>query len=58
MREHIVNRLNFNKHIESMMAKAHSALGFVKRFCYGIPDVHTLKSLYSALVQSILEYGS
>lgn len=52
------NKLNFVKHIDSMVAKASSALGFVKRFCYDIPDVHTLKSLYSALVQSILEYGS
>lgn len=52
------NKLNFIKHIDSMVAKAYSALGFVKRFCYDIPNTHTLKSLYCTLVQSILEYGS
>lgn len=52
------NKLNFVKHTDSTVAKASSALGFVKRFCYDIREIHTLKSMYSALVQSILEYGS
>lgn len=52
------NKLNFIKHIESIVAKASSALGFVKRFSHDFCDVHTQKSLYCALVQSILEYGS
>lgn len=52
------NKLNFVKHIDSIVTKASSALGFVKRFCHDIPDTHTLKSFYCALVQSIFEYGS
>lgn len=36
------------------MAKASFALGFVKRFCWDIPEYHTL----CALVETILEYGS
>lgn len=44
--------------IESITAKAMTALGFVKRYCSDISDSQTLKSLYYALVQSNLEYCS
>lgn len=40
------------------IAKASSALGFVKRFCYDINDQSTLKAVYSAFVQSNLDYCS
>lgn len=52
----IDSKLSFSKHIESITAKAIAALGFIKRFCYDISDVQTLKTLYYALVQSHLEY--
>ena len=52
----IDSKLAFSKHIATITAKATAALGFIKRFCYDIADVQTLKSLYYALVQSHLEY--
>lgn len=54
----IHNRLNFVNHIGMIVAKAHSALGFVKRFCYEINDHPTLKAVYCAFVQSNLDYCS
>lgn len=52
----IDRKLSFIKHIEAISSKATAALGFIKRFCYDINDVQTLKTLYFALVQSHLEY--
>jgi len=52
----IDNKLSFAKHIDMITSKATAALGFVKRFCYDITDISTLKSLYFALVQSHLDY--
>jgi hypothetical protein len=54
----IDHRLKFAKHIDAITSKATAALGFVKRFCYDITDLQTLKSLYYSLVQSHLEYCS
>lgn len=51
-------KLLFAKHIDAIKSKATAALGFVKRFCYDITDVQTLKALYYSLVQSHLEYCS
>lgn len=52
------SKLQFKSHINAIVSKATSTLGFVKRFCYDFRDINTLKSLYYALVQSILEYCS
>lgn len=52
----IDSKLTFMNHIEMIVAKANSALGFVKRFCYDIDDKATLKAVYSAFVQSSLDY--
>lgn len=41
-----------------IVSKSTAALGFVKRFCHNIRDESTLKSVYSALVQSNLDYCS
>ena len=54
----IDNKLSFTSHIEFIVSKATSALGFLKRFCYDIRDLSTLKAIYYALVQSNLEYCS
>ena len=54
----IDNKLKFASHIDSITSRATAALGFIKRFCYDIRDLQTLKSLYYALVQSHLEYCS
>ncbi|RYE19246.1 MAG: reverse transcriptase family protein, partial [Sphingobacteriaceae bacterium] len=52
----IDSKLNFIAHKTAAISRAKSALGFVKRFCYNVNNVFTLKSLYYALVQSIIEY--
>ena len=52
----IDQKLNFVRHINAITSKPTAALGFIKRFCYDITDVQTLKTLYYALVQSHLEY--
>lgn len=54
----IDKKLKFDRHINAIVSKSTAALGFVKRFCYDIPDVNTLKSLYFSFVQSHLEYCS
>lgn len=54
----IDRKLNFVEHLNSIASKASAALGFIKRFCYDLRDTKIMKSLYSALVQSHLEYCS
>lgn len=51
-------KLNFKSHVDMIVSKATQALGFVKRFGYNLNDQSTLKALYSALVQSRLDYCS
>lgn len=48
----------FNKHIDCVVAKAYSMLGFMKRICSDFVDPYTLKSIYCAHVRSHLEYAS
>lgn len=54
----IDRKLLFTRHIDMVASKATAALGFIKRFCYDISDVATLKSLYYDLSQSHLDYCS
>lgn len=54
----IDNKLRFNEHVATMTAKAFSVLGFVRRNAAQLTDIYALKSLYCALVRSILEYAS
>ena len=54
----IDHKLKFNAHIETIISRATAALGFLKRFCYDIRDLQTLKVLFYTLVQSQLEYCS
>lgn len=54
----IDSKMNFAQHIITICSKAQSALGFLKRFCYDIYDVQTLKIVYYTLVRSHLEYGN
>lgn len=51
-------KFTFNEHIDSIVAKAYSRLGFMKRICYSFDDPYCLRSIYMSLVRSILEYGS
>ena len=49
-------KLCFNDHINEIIRKAYSMLGFVKRNSVEFSDPHTLKSLYVSLVRPHLEY--
>lgn len=51
-------KLTFSKHVDYIIAKAYSMLGFVIRTCRDFKNVNTLKSLYFAHVRSYLEYAS
>ena len=51
-------KLSFNSHIEVMINKARSMLGFIKRWSKEFKDPYVTKRLYTALVRPILEYGS
>ncbi|KXJ69408.1 hypothetical protein RP20_CCG027228 [Aedes albopictus] len=50
------SKLNFAQHIAATTAKAYATLGFVKRNTQQFEDVYCLKTLYCALVRSVLEY--
>lgn len=54
----IDDKLSFTAHIDKVVPKAYAALGFLKRFCFDITDQSTIKTIYSALVQSKLDYCS
>lgn len=51
------SKLRFNEHISVTTAKANAMLGFLRRNTSQFDNVYALKSLYCALVRSILEYG-
>jgi len=54
----IDSKMNFIAHKSSVISRAKSTLGFVKRFCYNVENIGTLKTLYSALVESITSHCS
>lgn len=50
--------LSFNRHMDIIIAKAYSMLGFMKRICNDFRNVAALKSIYFAHVRAHLEYAS
>ena len=54
----IDNKLNFNKHIDTIIKKAKKFLGCITRIGKDFEQVATLVHLYNTLVRPILEYGS
>ena len=50
-------KMTFIDHIDGLIAKAMSMLGFIKRICGNMDDPYTKKSIYCSLVRSILEYN-
>lgn len=52
------SKLTFIDHYNSIINKANSMLGFIKRFCYNFQDPYTIKTLYISYVRSTLEYCS
>ena len=51
------NKLRFNQHIALTTAKAFAMLGFLKRNTTHFDDPYSLKTLFCALVRSVLEYA-
>jgi hypothetical protein len=51
------DKLTFSEHVDVMVAKAFEMLGFIRRLSLEFRDPYTLKSLYTALVRSKLEYA-
>lgn len=51
-------KLTFKAHIDHIVSKARSLLGFVKRHSKDFKCAYVAKSLYCHLVRSVLEYGS
>jgi hypothetical protein len=51
-------KMIFSSHIECIVTKAFSRIGFMKRICRQFDDPYCLKSIYCALIRSVLEYGS
>lgn len=51
-------KLTFDFHISSMISRANSILGFLKRNSSDFKDPYTLKSLFCSIVRPILEYSS
>jgi hypothetical protein len=51
-------KMTFLEHVDLMVAKAFLMLGFIRRLSLEFRDPYTLKSLYTSLVRSKLEYAS
>lgn len=51
------SKLRFDQHVAITTAKANAMLGFLRRNTQHFDDIYALKSLYCALVRSVLEYG-
>ena len=50
--------LSWNNHIDKITSKANRILGLIKRTFRGLKDVHTLRTLYLALVRFQQEFCS
>jgi exonuclease III len=51
-------KMTFDLHINYVVSRSMSMLGFVKRFGREFSDPYVLKTIYCAFVRSVLEYGS
>lgn len=52
------SELNFRPHIDSIISRANSSLGFVKRWSKEFSNPYVTKSLYMTFVRPLLEYAS
>lgn len=55
---HLDEKLTFSKHVDYIIAKSYSMLGFIMRTCSRFKNIKSLKSVYFAHVRSYLEYAS
>jgi hypothetical protein len=51
-------KMTFSEHVELMVAKAFTMLGFLRRLAFDFRDSYTLQSLYMYLGRPKLEYAS
>ena len=51
-------KVTFKQHIDNIVTRSYSLLGFIKRTCYEFKSVHALKSVYCSFIRPILEYAS
>lgn len=51
------DKLTFRFHIDDVISRANRQLGFISKIANGFRDPHCLRSLYCALVRSILEFA-
>ncbi len=49
--------LCFRKHIDLVVAKGNMLLGLVTRTCKNFENLFAIKTLYTSLIRSVLEYG-
>lgn len=54
----IDEKMSFTTHYDTIIAKANSMLGFIKRICSNMNEPYAIKSLYTAFVRSRLEFAS
>ena len=52
------SRLTFKSHVNQIVSRAKSTLGFIKRLATGFQCPYVTKSLYCSLVRPIVEYAS
>lgn len=51
-------KVSFVQHVDAVVTKAYSMLGFMKRICSDFVNPYALKSIYCAHVRSHLEYAA
>ena len=51
-------KLLLDKHIDSVVNRAYSTLGFIMRVCRPLKNIHSLRTVYVAYVRSLLEFAS
>lgn len=54
---HFTRNLSFSRHIELVVSKSLSMLGFLKRICFDFRNIECLKCIYYAFVRSHLEFA-
>ena len=51
-------KVTFKEHIDNIVTRSYSLLGYIKRTCYEFKSVYALKSVYCLFIRPILEYAS
>ena len=54
----VSDNLQWSRHIINIVARSNRMLGFLRRNCFQLTDVHARRLLYLSLVRSHLSFGS